>query len=73
VEGVKHGGRKMNRDVQAMLNEIRGHKESIRNLTDELARMVMQIPGIKEGIESGLVKLNFTAPAGFYRVLQNHK
>lgn len=72
MEGRIQGGRKMNTNITAMLDELRELKQKQMNISSELANEVMKYPGVQEALKDGLIRLNFPAPAGFLRYLKNN-
>ena len=57
-------------DLIGKLNDLRNEE---RHISHELVDRILQIPGMKEGLESGLIRLNFKAPEGFYEMLRRKR
>lgn len=56
--------------VGELINELRTLKERQREISSQLTNIIMKDNNLMEAIKSGIVKLNFSAPQGFYRRLR---
>lgn len=62
----------MKADVEQLINELRDLKQRERNICEELASCVSSEPVILNALKSGLVRLNFPAPSGFYNYIKRN-
>lgn len=62
----------MNKEVQDMLQSITRMNYEIHEIKARLADMVLQQPAVADALKDGLVKLNFAAPRGFYKMLHRN-
>ena len=58
--------------ISKLLEDISDAKMIIHQSTHELADLVLRFDGtIEDALRLGIVRLNFTAPAGFYKHLHS--
>ena len=63
----------MDERINVLIGRLNDLRNEERHICHELVEQVLQIPGMKEGLESGLVRLNFKAPEGFYEMLRRKR
>ena len=58
-------------NITGRISEIKFEK---RDLEQRLADIVMEYEGsVQKALEDGLVRLNFQAPPGYYKILRNDR
>ena len=69
----QRGEMTIDKDYRAMIEELRMLKMQEKEISHKLAGAVTSTPILMDALESGLIKLNFPAPSGFYRSLHSGK
>jgi len=59
------------KSITELLNELGDIKQAQMKICHELTSRVTQDKSIMAALKDGLVRLNFPAPAGFYRHIRN--
>jgi len=57
----------MSQSISEMISRLRDLKEEARRISHELTSEVTKDKSIMAALESGLIRLNFPTPPGFYR------
>ena len=61
----------MDREIKELINRQQELKFELRNVQNELCSKVEYYEGsLREALKTGLVRLNFPAPSGFYKYLK---
>ena len=64
----------MNTEIQELIGRQDELKSELRDIQHELCHKVMSFQGtLQEALRARIVKLNFAAPAGFYRMIRDQK
>lgn len=58
-------------DIQNALYRLRELKSEQRDIANRLANEITKDKAVLDALRSGLVRLNFPAPSGFYKVIRN--
>ena len=59
----------MEKPISDLIVEMRELKSKQMEISHKLISIILKDEALAAGLKSGLVKLNFPAPAGFYRNL----
>ena len=61
-------------ELEAMLMRKNDIQCELRQINHDLCQEIMNFQGsVREALEIGLIKPNFSAPAGFKRMMENNK